>query len=239
MHTIWRVARIGATIAALAATGGLLLSPSAGAVDKVLLGGGAGIALGGKLCTLATIGNDAAGELVGFTDSHCGGPGAQVVVEGAEDHGMLGTVVAADEDLHYAVIRFDAAKVAPIPDFDGFTINGVGPPPGFRQLVCQQSRATGHSCNQFFPVPNRSDVAQLVACRDLDDLGAPVAVNDLLIGMIIDGKPLPPRPCPELRPSNLDPRFFTAPPVLVLIGAIIGDINSKGGPGAGFAPILG
>jgi hypothetical protein len=33
-------------------------------------------------CTLATIGHDTTGALVGFTAAHCGGPGAGYVIPG-------------------------------------------------------------------------------------------------------------------------------------------------------------
>ncbi len=50
------------------------------------MGGGAGIVVnGGTLCTLTTIGHDKFGDLIGFTSAHCGGPGAQVAAEGAEN----------------------------------------------------------------------------------------------------------------------------------------------------------
>jgi hypothetical protein len=89
-----RVTIVGAAAALVAASG--LLTPSAAAADdKVPLGGGAGIALGGTLCTLATIGHDNTGELVGFTDAHCGRPGAPVSAEGGP---VVGSVVAANDD---------------------------------------------------------------------------------------------------------------------------------------------
>jgi len=47
------------------------------------LGGGAGIVVDCSYCTLATIGHDHVGDLVGFTAGHCAGPGAQVVAEGS------------------------------------------------------------------------------------------------------------------------------------------------------------
>jgi hypothetical protein len=71
------VATIAVTLAMIIAfTGGL--SGIASADDKVLLGGGAGIAVNGDLCTLTTIGHDTTGELVSFTSVGCGGPGSQV-----------------------------------------------------------------------------------------------------------------------------------------------------------------
>lgn len=228
--------RLVAAVVTLAAV--LAGPPTAAAEEKVLLGGGAGIALDGKLCTLATIGNDAAGELVGFTDSHCGGPGAQVVGEGAEDHGTVGSVVATSDELDYAVIRFDAAKVAPIPDFDGFAINGIGPVPGLGQGVCEQSRATGHSCSYVtLPGAEGPSVIRVSGCRNPDDDGAPVTANDLLIGMVKDSGPFggPPQICGFFVARTAF--YFPPSPHIVSINAIMDDINAKGGPGAGFTPV--
>jgi hypothetical protein len=104
------------------------LSGVAVADDTVLLGGGAGIVVDGTYCTLTTIGHDRAGDLVGFTAATCGGPGAAVTAEGVAD--TVGTVVAADDGLDYAVIKFDRAKVTPIANFAGFAINAIGPDPG-------------------------------------------------------------------------------------------------------------
>lgn len=103
--------------------------PTAAAVsDKIQLGGGAAIVLhDDTLCTLTAMGHDSAGRLIGLTAANCGGPGSSVVVEGAEDHGAVGTVVAADEGLGYAVIEFDPVKVKPIGDYEGFGIFGLGP----------------------------------------------------------------------------------------------------------------
>jgi hypothetical protein len=50
--------------------------------------------------------------------------GARVVAEGAGR--IVGSVVATDDGLDYAVIKFDPAKVASVADFDGFAINGIG-----------------------------------------------------------------------------------------------------------------
>jgi hypothetical protein len=131
---------------AIAALVGAVASSNAAlADDKVMLGGGAGIALnGGTLCTLTIIGRDGAGAIVGLTSAHCGTTGAAVAAEGTAD--TLGNVVATDDRLDYAVIKFDPAKVAPIPDFDGFAINGLGPEPSVGEWACKQSRANGHVC---------------------------------------------------------------------------------------------
>jgi hypothetical protein len=132
-----------------------LLGVTATAEDKVPLGGGAGIVVEGSYCTLATIGHDNTGELVGFTAAHCGGPGAPVVAEGAEDRGALGSVVAVGDHLDYSVIRFDPAKVVPIANFAGFAIDGVGPDPEWHPPECKLGAATGEYCsgNSSLPGP--------------------------------------------------------------------------------------
>jgi hypothetical protein len=57
--------------------------PSVGVADSPgLLGGGAGITVNGTFCTLATIGHDNSGALVGLTAATCGGPGSSVGIEG-------------------------------------------------------------------------------------------------------------------------------------------------------------
>jgi hypothetical protein len=217
------------TVATIAVTLAVVIAPIgrhcgvAVADDKVLLGGGAGIAVNGDLCTLTTIGHDRAGNLVGFTSTHCGGPGASVAAEGAGR--TVGSVVAADDGLDYAVIKFDPAKVAPVPDFDGFAINGIGPNPGFGQGARIQSRATGRTCTYFTaPVVGKPAAMTLKTPWQPDDDGAPVTANDLLVGMIRDGRAMSLNAIPTR-------------PIVVLINAITDDVNAKGGPGAGFTPI--
>src|SRR5437588_197227 len=83
-----------------------------------------------------------AGDLIGFTSAHCGGPGAQVSAEGAEGRGPLGVMVAGNDNLDYAVIKFDPAKVAPVANYNGFVIAGIGPEPAFGEVACKQGRTT-------------------------------------------------------------------------------------------------
>lgn len=63
------------------------------------VGGGAGIVVDGSYYTLESIGHDHYGALVGFTAGHCGGPGAGVVAEGADNHGPIGTVAAVGDGM--------------------------------------------------------------------------------------------------------------------------------------------
>ncbi|KLO31776.1 hypothetical protein ABW16_02930 [Mycolicibacter heraklionensis] len=215
------------------------LPAAAAADDKILLGGGAAIVLhDDALCTLTTIGRDGEGKLVGFTAAHCGGPGSPVLVEGAEDHGTVGTVVAADEGLDYAVIEFDPVKVASIADYEGFGIYGIGSadpaepaatepdspePPGDVEHVtvrhaCKLGRGTGLNC--FDIGPAGVDLAGEEWWQPGDD-GAPVTVDDLLVGMVRDGT-VPGGPLTQPGPG------------IVLFQAILDDVDAKGGPGAGF-----
>lgn len=65
-------------------------SPAASADDKVILGGGAGIIVGGSYCTLGTIGHDSTGELVAANVSSLqpGDDGTPVTVDGQLAHNV-------------------------------------------------------------------------------------------------------------------------------------------------------
>src|ERR1700754_2524042 len=131
-------------VAVLVALLGLLPANVAAADDRIPMGGGAGIVINGDtMCTLTTIGTDPAGDLIGFTSAHCGGPGAQVAAEAAQNRGPVGVMVAGNDNLDYAVIKFDPAKVAPVASYNGFAITGVAPDPQFGQIACKQGRTTG------------------------------------------------------------------------------------------------
>jgi hypothetical protein len=215
-----------ALTASLVAAAGLL-APTASAGDQVLLGGGAGIVVDGTFCTLTTIGHDGAGELVGFTASHCGGPGAPVVAEGAENHGPLGSLVSADVGLGYAVIKFDPAKVTPTANFAGFPINGIGPDPD-RGALCKQGAATGNFCGHIHSLPGGGTRISMTGLFQPGDDGGPVTADDLLIGLVYGGLNVP----GDLQGSP--PFYFTH---LLRFSRVVDDVNAKGGPGAGFSPI--
>jgi hypothetical protein len=193
--------------------------PAPTASAAVPLGGGAGIVVDGSYCTLATIGHDNTGELVGFTAAHCGGPGAQVVAEGTND--PVGSVVAANGDLDYAVIKFNPAEVTPAANF-------AGSDPDYHQPACKLGAATGAFCGGISsisgPGPHMS-MSRSGPFQPGDD-GGPVTSNDLLVAIVRGGKVITPLELPPFPVTDL-----------VKFSAILSDRNANGGPGAGFAPI--
>lgn len=211
-------------LSALIASAGLP-STTAGADDKALLGGGAGIVVNDTLCTLTTIGHDKSGDLVGFTAASCGGPGSPVAAVGGAN---VGSVVAVEDSLKYAVIKFDPAHVTPTANFAGFAINGLGPDPGFRQPACTDGVATGIQCNGGIttlpgPGPGRNMAR---ATFEPGDEGRPVTTDDLLFGMAYRGY------------TDVSAWGYTIPEsTVVLLTAILNDVNAKDGPGAGFSPV--
>jgi len=194
--------------------------------SAIPLGGGAGILINGTACTLGAIGHDNTGQLVGFTAGHCGAPGSPVVAQGDP----VGTVATVNGDLDYAVIKFDPAKLAPTANFAGFAINGIGPDPAtFRQPICTQGGATGFGCGAFKAANLKPGIAaaNVPAWQPGDD-GAPVTVDSQLVGITRKGDTTPILgPVPELS-THIS---FT------LLSAILSDVNSKSGPGAGFSPV--
>lgn len=237
------------------------LPASAAAGDQILLGGGAAIVLhDDTLCTLTAMGHDSDGRLIGFTSAHCGGPGSDVVAEGAEERGTVGTVVAADDAVGYAVIEFDPVKVKPIADYEGFGIFGIGPPepepanpesagpgpvpepvgptpagpepaapgaaapgaaapePAAAKQACKLGRGTGLNCYDIGPDGVNTTAEQW--WQPGDD-GSPITIDNLIVGMVRDGS----TPVAPLDQSG---------PGIVMFKEILGDINAKGGPGAGF-----
>jgi hypothetical protein len=217
-----------ATIAgvAVAALTGLLCKP-AGAEGFVPLGGGAGITVNGTLCTLTTIGHDNAGELVGFTAATCGGPGSPVAAAAGDP---VGSVVASDDHLDYAVIKFDPANVTPTANIAGFAINGIGADPDFRQPACTNGAATGIQCGIITTMPGPGPGRNMSGCVfQPGDGGRPVTADNLLIGIARRG----------WTAVAVGPLHYGQTPesFLTLFSAVLNDINTKGGPGAGFTPI--
>jgi len=207
-------------------------APTSRAEGLVVLGGGSGIVINGDtFCTLTTIGHDNKGDLIGFTSAHCGGPGAQVAAEGAEDHGVLGTMVAGNEGLDYAVIQFDPTLVRPVAEVNGFRIDGVGPDPVFGQVACKLGRTTGYSCGVTWGPGDKPGTIVNQVCGQPGDSGAPVTVDNQLVGMIHGA-------FSEDLPTCVV-KFIPlhTPAVTVSINSVLADITAKNRTGTGFVPV--
>lgn len=200
--------------------------------EKVMIGGGAGLVIDGETyCTLTAIGNDNTGALVGFTSAHCGGPGAQVAAESAGATNVIGTMVAGNDGLDYAVIRFDPAKVTPVSNWNGFAINGIGPDPAFGQVACKLGRTTGYSCGVTWGPGDEPGTIVNQVCGRPGDSGAPVTVNNKLVGMIHGA-------FSDAIPTCIIKYIpLHTPAVTMSINAILADLAAKDRPGAGFVPI--
>lgn len=210
----------------------VLMATTAHADAPLQIGGGSGIVVDGDtLCTLTTIGHDNRGKLVGFTSAHCGGPGHQVAVEGAEGRGIVGIMVAGSEPLDYAVIEFDPAMVQPVDNVKGFQIDGIGPDPAFGQVACKLGRTTGYSCGVTWGPGDVPGTILNQVCGQPGDSGAPVTVNNQLVGMI-HGAFTNGLPTCIVKYVPLH-----TPAVTVSINAVLSDLDAKNRPGAGFVPI--
>ena len=205
---------------------------TARADGPVPLGGGSGIVIDGDtFCTLTTIGNDGRGNLIGFTSAHCGGPGAQVASEAAQGAGVIGAMVAGNDVLDYAVIQFDPAKVQPVNSVDGFEIDGIGPDPAFGEVACKLGRTTGQSCGVTWGPGQEPGTIVNQVCGQPGDSGAPVTVNNLLVGMI-HGAYTEDLPTCVVKFVPLH-----TPAVTMSINAQLADIAAKNRPGTGFVPV--
>lgn len=181
-------------------------------------------------CTLTAIGTDKRGDLIGFTSAHCGGPGAKVAAERAEGAGIVGTMVAGNDELDYAVIRFDPTKVIPTNIVDGFVIDGIGPDPRLGDIACKLGRTTGYSCGMTWgPGKDPGTIVNQV-CGQPGDSGAPVTVNNRLVGMLHGAF------TDELPTCVIKYIPLHTPAVTMSINTQLADIAAKDRPGSGFVP---
>ena len=199
----------------------------------MILGGGSGIVIDDDtFCTLTTIGNDDKGNLIGFTSAHCGGPGAQVASERAQASGVVGTMVAGNDGLDYAVIQFDPQKVQPVNNVKGFEIDGIGvAEPALGDIACTLGRTTGYSCGVTWGPGEQPGTIINQVCGQPGDSGAPVTVNNRLVGMIHGAF------SEELPTCVIKYIPLHTPAVTVSINAVLNDINAKNRAGSGFVPV--
>lgn len=186
----------------------------------VPLGGGMGVALlhGIPLleanwfwfCTLAAVGYDAHGNLVGITNAHCvydyrgrQWPGDELVAESAlsaaiadpaaaDNVEIIGTVAYISGGnplvpgpngvgLDYAVVVFDESKVTPVPTVVGKPVRRIAPPPPPGTTMCKEGVTTGYSCGTMLGTVGPYIVDTIT--ESTGDSGAPIVVDDALVGI--------------------------------------------------------
>lgn len=226
-----RLSRFVAIIAVAAAA--LLWTPAPAQAQALIpLGGGSGLVVNGEtLCTLTAIGYDNRAKLVGFTSAHCGGPGARVGAEEAEGAGVVGTMVAGNDALDYAVIEFDPRKVRPVNSVDGFRIDGLGPDPVAGDIACKLGRTTGYSCGVTWGPGQEPGTIVNQVCGQPGDSGAPVTVNNRLVGMIHGA-------FSENLPTCVIKYIpLHTPAVTMSFNTQLADITAKNRAGTGFVPV--
>jgi hypothetical protein len=224
--------QVGAVFVAMAAlVSGALAGAGPAMAAPVVLGGGSGIVVNDDdLCTLTTIGTDQHGDLIGFTSAHCGGPGAKVASEANKEAGVIGQMVAGNDNLDYAVIRFDKDKVTPTDNVNGFVIDGLGPDPKFGDIACKLGRTTGYSCGVTWgPGKDPGTIVNQV-CGQPGDSGAPVTVNNKLVGMIHGAF------SDDLPTCVVKFIPLHTPAVTMSFSTQLADIAAKSRPGTGFVP---
>ncbi|MGV9818131.1 serine protease [Nocardia xishanensis] len=193
------------------------------AADPAVLGGGSGIIVADQgVCTLTTIGHDAAGRLVGLTAGHCSAAGDSITADANRDAGVVGAFAYTNADMDYAVIEFDADRVVPVNRVGNTTITDLGGPAQFPDIACKQGYTTGQTCGLAYgDVFQTNNWAWTQICVLPGDSGAPVVVGTTLVGMV-NGYLYVPCLGPQLGGN---------------MAAIIDDIDARGGVGAGFHPI--
>ncbi|MEV0033505.1 serine protease [Nocardia sp. NPDC050793] len=193
------------------------------ASSPAVLGGGSGIVIGNQgVCTLTTIGHDAAGRLVGLTAGHCSQAGTSVVAEANRDAGVVGTFAYTNAHMDYAVIEFDPDSVIPVNRVGNTTITELGGPAQFPDIACKQGYTTGQTCGLAYgDVFQSNNWAWTQICVLPGDSGGPIMVGTTLVGMV-NGYLYVPCLGPQLGGN---------------MAAIIDDIDTRGGVGAGYDPI--
>ncbi|APA94852.1 S1 family peptidase [Nocardia seriolae] len=233
-----RVLRVAA-IAAAAVSSSLLFAGPADAAPVVTLGGGSGVYVEDLTskdtvsdCTLTAVGYDNKNQLVGLTAGHCGEVGARVAAEYTRSGG-IGVIAQKSEDMDWAIIVFNPERVTPTRKVAQSVINSVGSPVQIGENVCKNGRTTGFTCGPVWETKALTFRSQV--CANHGDSGAPVLRGDQLVGMVVAGTDF------KLGPINVElplceggGNLIHEPELATNIGAVLSDIDSRGGAGAGF-----
>lgn len=234
-----RIAFAAAVVAMV--TGGI--STAAHAVppeNRVPVGAGSGIHLSpGMACTMAAVGYDRTGRLIGLTAADCVDPKmpleTQVSADLAPGLGSVGKVVAGSRELDYAVVALDPTKVNPVRMLAGDRqISGVAPFPGQLSQVCGFGAVTGYDCSIVLGAYQGYMFTQ--TCTALGDIGGPILADGHVVGMIQHDYTSPGLGI-TLPVCRAAANMVHAPTVAMPMDRILNDINAHALPGAGFQPM--
>ena len=139
-------------------------------------------------------------------------------------------MVTGNDGLDYAVIRFDPAKVQPVSNWKNFAIDGIGPDPAFGEVACKLGRTTGYSCGVTWGPGQDPGTILNQVCGQPGDSGAPVTVNNKLVGMIHGAF------SDDLPTCIVKFIPLHTPAVTMSINSILADLTARDRPGAGFVP---
>ncbi|MBN9643658.1 trypsin [Corynebacterium sp. CCM 8862] len=197
--------------------------------EMALVGPGTPLYLGeNNLCTLGVAGYDAEGTMVGITAGHCGAPGDEVLSADSWPIGTIGYVVRHSGRQDYALIRFESDKTQLTRSYNGVTVDSLGWDRSVNKLLCKHGVATGRTCGLQFMADDETSLSQV--CSMQGDSGAPMLDGTRLTGIVSGG--LIPKGQMSCR-TPLQGVFFS-PVTTHSIDAIIKDLDSRGGYGAGF-----
>ncbi len=145
---------------------------------------------------------------------------------------MLGTMVAGNDALDYAVIQFDPQKVhAGQQRRRTSRSTASGPTRSLGDIACKLGRTTGYSCGVTWGPGEEPGTIVNQVCGQPGDSGAPVTVNNRLVGMIHGA-------FSEDLPTCVV-KFIPlhTPAVTMSINTQLADITAKNRPGSGFVPV--
>ena len=183
---------------------------------------------GRQLCTIAATGYDRDGRKIAITAGHCGNIGDSVSSADSWRVGNSGTVIAHGGDLDYSVIELGSnARVTR--SYNGVTVNSVGgETPNSGRRICKSGVATGTTCGNVWSKDHQTNISQV--CAMPGDSGAPVMEDDRLVGMVSGGT-VPNYDLACRTPWQGD---LFMPTVSTNMDAVVYDMDSRGGAGAGF-----
>lgn len=182
------------------------------------------------MCTLAVAGTDAEGRKVGITAGHCGEVGDEVSSADSWQVGPSGTVAATNGYYDYALVEF-GSNAELTRSYNGVNVDELGGGVAQGDTVCKHGVATGSDCAVTWTANEEVHVSQLCAMNG--DSGAPVLRDGRLVGFVSGGSiPLPGAQHLSCRTPLQGP--LHAPTTSIDMDAVLGDLERRGGLGAGF-----